>query len=418
MSAGQRLLRPRAARTDPDLDGHRRTRHPAFEIFLWSRAAIWAAAVFALLVFEPSRHPEADRWDDPAVTRDLGYVTDVWARWDSVWFLRIAENGYGAVEGAAAAFFPLYPALVGLVGRLFLGHYVLAGIAVSLAASLAAFVLFYDLAEGKLGAEGARRALIYLALFPMTLFLQAVYSEAVFLLLTVAAFLLAERSRFLGAGVVAGLAVLTRPVGFALLPALAVIAWRAPDRRDALLRLAAALLLFCAYPAYLWAERGDPFAFAKAQGIWSRDVSPLGPLGGVWHGLRAGWAGVRQLVSGSHTTTYWPAVENTDPMRVAAVNLEGLAFLILFAALTVVAWRRFGTPYGLFAALSLAIPLSVPSERWPLLSVPRFGLAIFPLFLALAVIGARPRAHVAIVSVSSILLGVAIVQWSLWQWVA
>jgi hypothetical protein len=127
---------------------------------------------------------------------------------------------------------------------------------------------------------------------------------------------------------------------------------------------------------------------------------------------------VRQLVSGSHTTTYWPAVEGTDPMRVAAVNLQMLAFLVLFAVLTVVAWRRFGAPYGLYAALSLAIPLSVPSERWPLLSLPRFGLVVFPLFLALAVLGGRPRVHVAIVSVSSILLGVAIVQWSLWQWVA
>jgi len=60
----------------------------------------------------------------------------------------------------------------------------------------------------------------------------------------------------------------------------------------------------------------------------------------------------------------------------------------------------------------------VPSERWPLLSLPRFGLVVFPLFLALAAVGGRPRVNVAIVSISSIMLGVAIVQWSLWQWVA
>jgi hypothetical protein len=387
------------------------------EIFLWSRAAIWAAAVFAFLVFEPNRHPEAARWDDP-VTRDLGYVTDVWARWDSVWFLRIAEHGYASLEETAAAFYPLYPATVGLVGRVFHGHYVLAGIVVSLAASLAAFVLLHDLAEAKLGAEGARRTVLYLAIFPMTLFLQAVYSEALFLLLTVAAFLLAERRRFAPAGLVAGLALLTRPVGFALLPALALIAWRSPDRRRALTKLAIAPLLFCVYPLYLWIDRGDPFAFAHSQDVWTRHLSYAGPLGGIWDGLRAGWAGVRQLISGSHTTTYWPAVDGTDPMRVAAVNLEALAFLVLFIALTVVAWRRFGAPYGLFAALSLAIPLSVPSERWPLLSLPRFGLVVFPFFLALAALGGRPRAHVAIVSISSIMLGVAIVQWSLWQWVA
>jgi Mannosyltransferase (PIG-V) len=415
VSAGQRLLRPRTARRDLHVG---KARSPAVEIFLWSRAAIWAAALFAFLVFEPNRHPEAARWDDRSVTRDLGWVTDVWARWDSVWFLRIAEHGYGSLEGAAAAFYPLYPASVAVLGRVFLGHYVLAGIVVSLAATLAAFVLFHDLAETKLGAEGARRAVLYLALFPMALFLQAVYSEALFLLLSVAAFVLAERRRFLPAGIVTGLALLTRPVGVALLPALALLAWRSPKRREALAGLAVGPVLFAVYPLFLWWQRDDPWAFARAQDVWTRHVSYAGPLGGIWDGLRAGWAGVRQLMSGSHTTTYWPAVDGTDPMRVAAVNLEALAFLVLFIALTVVAWRRFGAPYGLFAALSLAIPLSVPSERWPLLSLPRFGLTIFPLFLALATIGGRPRLHTAIVSVSAIMLGVAVVQWSLWQWVA
>jgi hypothetical protein len=415
VSAGQRLLKPSAPR--PALHA-RKARSPAVEIFLWTRAAIWAAAVFAFLVFEPNRHPEAARWDDPAVTRDLGFVTDVWARWDSVWFLRIAEHGYGSLEGSAAAFYPLYPVTVGIVGRAFLGHYVLAGIAVSLAASLAAFVLLHDLAETKLGAEGARRTVLYLAVFPMTLFLQAVYSEALFLLLTVAAFLLAERRRFAPAGLVAGLTLLTRPVGVALLPALALIAWRSPDRGRALAHLALAPLLFCVYPLYLWVDRGDPFAFAHAQDIWTRHVSYAGPFGGIWDGLRAGWAGVRQLVSGSHTTTYWPAVEGTDPMRVAAVNLEALAFLVLFVGLTVVAWRRFGAPYGLFATLSLAIPLSVPSERWPLLSLPRFGLVVFPFFLALAWLGRGERLHTAIVVVSALFLGVSVAQWALWQWVA
>jgi hypothetical protein len=105
-------------------------------------------------------------------------------------------------------------------------------------------------------------------------------------------------------------------------------------------------------------------------------------------------------------------------MRVAAVNLECLAALGLFTLLAIIAWRRFGAPYGLFSALSLAIPLSMPSDRWPLLSLPRLGLGIFPLFLALAVIGGRPRVHTAIVSVSALFLGVAIAQWALWQWVA
>jgi hypothetical protein len=387
-------------------------------LFLWSRAAIWAAVVFAYLTFEPNRHPDAERWDRPELTRDGGLLVDVWARWDSVWFLRIAEHGYGAAEEAAAAFYPLYPLLVGVLGRILLGHYVLAGVLISLAATLGSFVLLYRLGLPRLGADGARRAVLYLAVFPFAVFLGAVYSEALFLFLALAAFALAERGRFLGAGLAAGLAWLTRPLGIALLPPLALIAWAAPGRGPALLRLAAAPALFALYPVYLWWRLGDPFAFVRAEDVWARELSWAGPLGGVWEGLRAGWAGVRQLASTSDTTRYWSAVQDSDPDRVAIVNLQQLAFLVLFAALAVVAWRRFGRPYGLFAALSLAIPLSVPSERWPLLSLPRFGLVVFPFFLALAALGERARLHTPMLVVSALLLGIVCAQWALWQWVA
>ncbi len=374
--------------------------------------------VFAFLTFEPNRHPRVERWDRPELTRDLGLLVDVWARWDSVWFLRIAEDGYGATGDAAAAFYPLYPLLVGLLGRILFGHYVLAGVLISLAATLGAFTLLFRLAASRMGEDGARRAVLYLAIFPFAVFLGAVYSESLFLLAAIASFALAERGSFLGAGVAAGLAWLTRPLGFALLPALALIAWRSPQRRQALLRLTAAPALFALYPLYLWWKLDDPFAFLHAEGTWSRHVSPVGPLGGIWEGLRAGWAGVRQLASGSDATRYWSAVQDTDPDRVAAINLVQLAFLVLFAFLTVVAWRRLGAPYGLFSALSLAIPLSVPSERWPLLSIPRFGLVVFPLFMALALVGSRPRVHTGVVVVSAVFLGVVSAQWALWQWVA
>jgi hypothetical protein len=393
-----------------------RAGNPAIEIFLWTRAAIWAAALLSLYVFVPNRNPRAGIWDIPALTHDLGAFTDVWARWDSVWFLGIAEHGYA--RAGSAAFYPLYPGAVGLLGRVFFGHYVVAGIVVALAAAFGSFLLLYGVGEERLGADGARRAVLYLAVFPFALFLQAVYSESLYLLLTLAAFVLAERRRWLGAGAVTGLALLTRPTAVALLPPLVLLAWRERERGRALLSLALAPVVFAAYPLYLWAADGDPWRFAHAQRLWSRHVSPAGPLGGIWDGLRAGWAGIEQYASGSHTHVYWTPVQDTDPMRAATLNLECLAFLVLFLALTVIAWRRFGTAYGLFAALSLAIPLSVPSHRWPLLSLPRFGLTIFPLFLALAVLGGRPRVHTAIVVVSSLLLGVSVAQWALWQWVA
>ena len=371
---------------------------PALSIFLWSRLALWAAAIFALLAFAPNRNPNADRWDTPRL-HELGYGIDIWARWDSDWYLLIAQEGYSESPSSTPAFFPLYPGLVAALGRLLAGHYVLAGVLLSLAACAAAFVLLHRLARERLGAEGARRAVLYLAVFPTALFLGAVYSESLYLALALGSFLLAERGRFLGAGALAGLAMLTRPVGVALLPALAVLAWRSSDRRRALLGVAAALPLAAVYPVLLGLWIGEPFAPLRAQeGIWERTLSWAGPLGGLWDGVAA--------------------LADADPARTFALNVQQLAFTLLFLGLAVLAWRRFGAPYGVFALVSLAIPLSFPAERFPLLSMSRFGLVVFPLVLALAALGARQRLHEAIVAVSSLLLGVAVVQWALWQWVA
>jgi Mannosyltransferase (PIG-V) len=366
-------------------------------VYVWSRTAIWSAAIFALYWFEPNRHPQADRWDSPLI-HDLGSFTDVWARWDSVFFVRIAEHGY---DHSSAAFYPLYPGLVAALGRVFGGHYVLAGIVISLAAALGAFMLLQRLAVGRLGEGGAGRAVVYLAIFPMALFLQAVYSESLYLVLVLAAFVAAERGNFWAAGVLTGLAILTRVTGVALLPALAFLAWRQRNRLRALAGLSLAVPVAAIYPLVLWQQVDDPWAFWEAQDLWHRHFSSSGPFGGIWDAL----------------TNWTPS--GAGPQHAIAVNVEGLVALVLFVALTVVAWRRFGTAYGLFAAVSLAIPLSYPSSRWPLLSLPRFGLVIFPFFLALAALSAgRPRVHTAIVSISSLFLGVAVVQWALWQWVA
>ena len=296
----------------------------------------------------------------------------------------------------------------------------LAGIVVSLAAGLASFVLLYRLAEGQLGADGARRAVLYLALFPMALFLQAVYSESLYLLLTRRRVPAAERRRFLGAGLACGLALLTRPVAVALLPgarALRVALARPPEEpRPASRshRSCSPRIRSCSGSSEAIPGRSStPRASGRASSRRS------GRSAGIWDGLRAGWAGVRQLASGSHTHSYWPEVQGTDPMRVAVVNLECLAALVLFALLTVVAWRRFGAPYGLFSALSLAIPLSMPSDRWPLLSLPRFGLGDLP---ALPRPGLdrrnRSRAHRDRVESARSSSAWRSSQWALWQWVA
>jgi len=343
-------------------------------------------------------------------------VTQIWSRADSAWFVAIAQHGYQ--RNGSAVFYPLYPLAVGGLGRALGGHYVTAGIVVSLACCLGAFVLLYRLALPRLGADGARRAVLYLALFPMSLFLQAVYSESLFLLCCLGAFVLAERRRWLPAGIVAGLALLTRLSGAALLLSLALLAWRSPERKRALVSLVSAPVLLGLYPLYLEWKLGAPRAELAAESGWGRHLSPAGPFGGAWHALQAAWAGVEQLATGNRTHSYWTRVSGIDPLHVAAHNLEDVAFLLVFVVLGVVAWRRFGAAYGLFVLGSLAIPLSAPSDRYPLLSMPRFCLPLFPAFLALAAVGSTTRRDRAIIGVSAVLLGAAIVAWAEGQWVS
>jgi hypothetical protein len=369
-------------------------------VFLWSRTGIWLAALFAYLWFVPHPPPLANsyagNWDRPEF-HDLGWALDVWARWDSEWFVKIAEHGYGVAEGAAA-YFPLYPGLVAFFGRAFYGHYVLAAVLVSLAACWGCFVLLYRLAREKLGEEDARRALLYLAIFPMAIFLQAAYSESLVLLLGLAAFMLAERGRFVWAGIAVGLTLLTHATALALIPALALIAW--PSLKS-MAKLVPGMALFFVYPILLWQTIGDPWAWIGAEKtVWGRQLQATGPLGGIW------WA-----------LTRWHPIR-TDAQHAVMVNIECWAFLLLFAALTVIAWRRLGAPYGVFAALSLLLPLSSPPTDWPLESLPRFGLVVFPFFLVLAMLGRRPRVHTAILLTSAILLGISIVQWTQFEWVA
>jgi hypothetical protein len=130
-----------------------------------------------------------------------------------------------------------------------------------------------------------------------------------------------------------------------LLPALALLAWQAADRRCALRRAAIALPIAAVWPVFLWIRFSDPILFAHAQHEnFGRHLSRGGPFGGVWYGLAAGWNGVRQLFS--HGANYFPQATDHPPAYIAALNLEQLAFGVLIVVLGVIAWRRLGAAYA------------------------------------------------------------------------
>lgn len=347
------------------------------------RAAFWLLAA-AALVWAPAP-------DRRLIGSAYGPASDVlfrtFSQWDARWFLQIAEHGYEEVP-QAAAFFPLYPAAAHAIAWA-TGSTLVAGVLISLAAGAAAAWALAEIARTLLGKRGARDAVLYLALYPVGFVLTSLYSDGLFLALAAGSFLAAMRGRAVTAGVLGGLATGTRLMGLALLPALALLLWRGRDLRS-LARLAPLALLPAAvglYALYLRATLGDPWAFTSAQADWNRQASPLGPLTGLKDAVLAAGRGARDLLG-------LPSAGPGHAERVGLWNLTHLALLAGAGWLTWVAWRRLGAAFGLYSAATLAIALSVPAEGFPLVSLPRFLLADFPLFLALAAMTLeRPRAR-------------------------
>ena len=374
----------------------------AIRLAYWLVAAlalVWAPAPERLLLGE-AYGPASD------------FLFRTFAQWDARWFLQIAEHGYEEVPDAAA-FFPVYPAAAHALAWA-TGSTLVAGVLLSLAAGAAGAWALAELARPLLGERGARDAVLYLALYPVAFVLTAFYSDGLFLALAAAAFLAAARGRTLTAGVLAGLATGTRLLGLALLPSLVLLLWRGREPR-ALVRLAPLLFIPAAvglYALYLDSTLGDPWAFSSAQADWDRDPSALGPLGGLWDSVQATGRGTRDLL-------HIPAGGPGHDERVGLWNVSHFALLAAAAWLTWVAWQRLGPAFGLYSAATLAIVLSVPAAGFPLVSLPRFLLADFPLFLALASVTlGRPRARDATLVGFAALGALAAVAFSRGVWIA
>src|SRR5215213_4322247 len=358
----------------------------AVRIGVSSRLAVLLVAIFAALSFGPASgglaRENADKFDEPALTHALADpVLAPLARWDSVWYLRIADSGYED-SAARTAFFPLYPLLVRGVGTLFGGSpgaLLAAAFLVSLAAFLAALVLLHRLTELELGRRLARPALLLLAVCPAAVYFGVPYSESLFLLLAVGAFYAARTGRWAWAGTCAGLASATRSAGLLLLIPLAMIWWgsRARRTRDAAWLLLAPLGI-AAYAAWLGFAEGDALRFLDVQEAWSRELKV--PLAGAWDGFVAAVDGVRQLGSGSRTPVYFELAAG-DPFRIAALNLMLFATLVFAVIACAGVVRRLPAAYGAWVGASLVLPLSLPVTPQPLMSLTRFVAVLFPIFI-------------------------------------
>jgi Mannosyltransferase (PIG-V) len=281
-------------------------------------------------------------------------------RWDAVWYHWIVAHGYDPAigHGNTVAFYPLWPLVWRAFAVLPLPVY-LVGSLVSTALFGVALCLLYRITLGRYDVVMARRATLYMAIWPLAFVYSVPYSESLYLLASLAAFALTWHGRWwLGSGAGA-LAVLTRPVGIALVPALA---WRIYRKQGLRWRAYLPLLVMVAaqlgFFLYLGWRTGDWLGSTHAQHRgWGRGLVPL-PIE-IGRGL------VSDVVQNGLLRT-----------------LADVAFTCTWCWLWYRAWRVMRLPgeYLIYAALLVLLPSSGGS----LLSMGRMGMVAFPLMWALA----------------------------------
>jgi hypothetical protein len=342
-----------------------------------------------------------------AVSRPL----EIWARWDSEWYLMIASDGYTGDDRyaglryephAAAGFLPLYPLLIRALAPV-LGP-VGSGVLISNVCLAVALVLLYRLVllevGGARGESAALAACVALLVHPSSLFLSAVYAESLFLALSLAVFLCARQRRFAAAGIFAGLATLTRPFGVLLVIPILWEWWaeyRGDSARDGAQKAYtwSALWVFpvpIALAAYMFFCRsvfGDPLAFVHRQGSWR------GSFSGPWRAFVRWWES-GPTAHGSHGST----VE----LIIAIICLVMLVFMV----------RKLRGSYTLYAGMGMIMALG--TTLW---SFSRLTLTLFPLFIFIGVAWAEGRRYMPVFYgfMGATLAGLFMALFANWWWV-
>jgi hypothetical protein len=408
---------------------------------LWSsRLLIWAAGVVTVLTV--GFGPERGAFDPPGLTRGFGWLGDLLAapaaRWDGVWYLVIAHYGYrpdlGAFTSSRTAFFPLYPLGIKMISGLGTPP-ILAGVLLSLVALALALYGIHRLTTLEFGGgEASRLAVLVMAFAPMAFYFSAVYSESLYLALSVGVFWCARQGRWAWAGTLAALAGATRSAGVVLLlPVLvlylygpredrqadfpAAVWWRPRYRvrRDAWW-LALAPMGVVAYTVYLSLSGGEALMPFHAQEVWSRHFA--GPYLGIWDGAQAAFDGARQLLSFQRHHVYFPAAGGS-PFVSAGHNVMLFAFLLAAILAVWSVLRRLPLAYGAYVLAALALPLSYPVTPQPLMSLPRFLVVLFPLSMWFASwLAAHRWAQRPALVVSALLMVFFVGQFATWHWVA
>jgi hypothetical protein len=381
--------------------------------------AVWAASRLLYLVCGPILARVVPTSNFQRVTLDVPSGSmNLWSHWDGEHYVTLALGGYlNPPDNVSPAFFPLYPLLVRSFAELFGGPISMEALSVwapLLSLLLLPFALYfiYQMALDGWGHRVARGAVLALAFFPTTFFLNAAYTESLFLALSAGSlWAVRVRKNLLLACVLAGLASATRNVGVFLLVPLLYEWIKDMDRyrwRGVYLALVPSGLV--AYMGYLWARFGDPILFYTAQEDWGREATgPLATVGRTWASAVEG-AG-RLLDPGLWTN---PTLGNLANHLAAAGNLTNLAFFV-FAVVVLLAGSRDLPPSLTIYGLLLIAPATLfGTPQSPLMGTPRYILVAFPIFIALGLLSNNRwlfRGWLLLSAILSLMLCALFVSW-------
>ncbi|MEU3246117.1 MULTISPECIES: glycosyltransferase family 39 protein [unclassified Streptomyces] len=323
------------------------------------------------------------------------------ARWDSLWYTRVAAFGYGwqvRLPGGDVhsnlAFFPLLPWLERLVAALSPLSYADAGLLVSTLASLAAAWGVFAVADHLYGRRAGVCAALVWAVLPVGIVQSMAYSESLFTALAAWSLHSVLTGRWVTAGLLAALAGLTRPVGAAVVAALWVAAVTSFVRE----RSAPA-----AQGASRWRRAlGMLVAPLGAAGyvLWVGHRTHRGPLGYLdvqaqWgNGFDGGYAFARFV--GDKFTSF--------PSALAGVGLIVGVVLVIWLYVSCV---RQGQPLPLLVYSGIVTALALCASGY-FGSKPRLLLPAFPLLLPLAQALARLRTRRSAAILGAVAVGSAI----------
>jgi len=315
---------------------------------------------------------------------------NIWSHWDGEHYVTLAIGGYlHPPDNVSPAFFPLYPLLMRSFAELFGGPISKAALSVwgpliSLLFLPFAFYFIYHIALEGWGERVARGTVLILAFFPTTFFLNAAYTESLFLALSAGSmWAMRVRKDLLLACVLAGFTAATRNVGIFLVVPLMYEWIKDVERfrwRGVYLLLAPGGLF--AYMVYLWVRFGDPLLFYSAQESWGRQAT--GPLDTASRAWGAAVEGAGRLLD----PDVWahPSLSNVANQLAGASNFFNLAFFV-FAMVVLLPGSRYLplslTVYGLLLVAPATL-FGTPGS--PLMGTPRYVLVAFPVFIVLALL--------------------------------